>query len=270
MTSILITCVNYNTYDKVMEFLESIKLASQKAQNLPKIDVLIGDNSEKIEPIQCEMPENIKIYHINNQANLGYLGGVNKALELSKIEKNRYDFFIISNVDLRLSPSFFIELTKINIEKDLGWIAPSIISEKEGRDRNPKILSRPSSKRLKILLLFYQFPLLNYLYTNLVYRFKNKALHKRQSDFIYAGHGSFMIFTKNFSQKNHHINFPCFLFGEEIYFAELVKKSNLQTRFTPSIVIYDFDHANTASIKSKKYHELNYKAIKYILETFYN
>jgi len=54
---------------------------------------------------------------------------------------------------------------------------------------------------------------------------------------IYAGHGSIMIFTKAFMMKNLDLEFPAFMYGEEIFFAELVRLSHLETIYVPNIYV---------------------------------
>ncbi len=73
--------------------------------------------------------------------------GLKNAINHLKVQISEFDFVILSNVDLTLEKNFFNNLLKLSVEKSIGWIAPRILSEKENRDRNPKILTRPSYKK---------------------------------------------------------------------------------------------------------------------------
>ena len=55
-----------------------------------------------------------------------------------------YDYVAISNVDLLLKDDFLTQLSNLYVDKDIAWLAPKIWSNKEYRDRNPKIINRYS------------------------------------------------------------------------------------------------------------------------------
>ncbi len=78
--------------------------------------------------------------------------------------------------------------------------------------------------------------------------------HKKKTLFqtcdIYAGHGSFMLFTKAFVLNYPELHYPTFMYGEEIYMAELIKKSQLKVRYTPTLHI-----ANTGNISTGLIHQ---------------
>ena len=269
---ILISCINYNTIDKLNEYLFSIESAFSKHQNNFELEVLIGDNSQIFESVKLKSDkQGIKVKHIDNGGNFGYLGGVRKCLNEEGIELKNYDFLIISNVDVQISENFFSELWNLEIGKKVGWIAPSIFSQKEKRDRNPKIKVRPSVRKMRITQLFYKFPLLHFIYERMIYknrkRIQNSSFDKMKE--IYAGHGSFMIFTKAFLEQWKDFVFPSFLFGEEIYFAELVRKANLLTLYIPSLKVFDFDHASTAKLRREKYYRYNFESVKRLTNLFF-
>ena len=53
---------------------------------------------------------------------------------------------------------------------------------------------------------------------------------------VYAGHGSFIILTKYYLSKVGIVNYPVFLFCEEIYLAEMCRINNLLVRYEPSSI----------------------------------
>tara|TARA_B110001452_G_scaffold181741_1_gene152613 strand:- start:2971 stop:3792 length:822 start_codon:yes stop_codon:yes gene_type:complete len=265
---LIIACVNYNTFDKLYLYLNSIEKARGSCNNDFNVTVLIADNSEF--SIESKLPsfENINIVYHKNKSNEGYIGGIRDAVINLKIDIYSADYFIISNVDVTLTNDFFTELFLIK-NNNLGWIAPSIISEKEGRDRNPKIKKRPSSANLKKLLVMYKYPVLHLIYKNTIYKYKSKKISKYKNDSIYAGHGSFMIFTKKTVNSNGFLDFPSFLFGEEIYFGELMKRENLEVVYNQNIVVKDFDHASTSLIRKSRYYKMNYDSLKIIIKNYF-
>ena len=153
MKKILIICVNYNSYDALHVFLESIDCAAKKVTQSMEIHVAIADNSSDIQEIEESVYPDIHIGKYVTKQNLGYLGGARFTLnKISETDYNGYDYIAISNVDVTLDPSFFAQLETINLS-NVGWIAPSIISHKENKDRNPKILTRPSKRHLQLTRL---------------------------------------------------------------------------------------------------------------------
>ena len=66
------------------------------------------------------------------------------------------------------------------------------------------------------------------------------------------------------------MDYPCFLFGEEIYLAEHLRKRGLKTYYDPNLKVYDSDHVSTGKMKSKAYYQYNYKSIDMLLKEYFN
>lgn len=262
--TILLVAINYNSYLELYDYLDSIN-SNIFVGKYFSIDIYIVDNSSIKQTIDVSRYSNLNL-NIVPANNLGYLGGAFYILN-NKIDPKKYDFTIISNVDVIISSDFFIHLFNIT-HNDIGWIAPSIFSESENRDRNPKIYKRYSKAKLLLLYYMYKYPLLHFLYQKSFYKRKKIKTINEQRD-IYAGHGSFMIFTRVFFLKKPNLNYPVFLFGEEIFFAELMKKYSLRVTYIPNIRIFDKEHISTSKMSSKFYYKCNREAIKYIISNFY-
>lgn len=262
---ILIACVNYNSTGKLLEYLDSLESAQNMANNI-SLTVLVGDNSEEFVAINFNK-YTIEIIHTNNKANLGYFGGIKRALELSNINMYSYDYFIISNVDVTVKEDFLELLEKYETKDDIGWIAPSILSEKELKDRNPKTIEKPSKLQIRIGILFYTFSFLLYLYEIFFYSSKNRSI-KKSNRYIFSGHGSFIILTKEFLKKRIELDYPILLFGEELYLGLLLENNELRVYYEPSLIVYDYDHFSTGKIKNRRKNKLQCKALKYILNNY--
>lgn len=270
MKYILIVCVNYNSYPELSDYLASIE-ASVAACPLPcRVDVWVADNSSEKEVVDTTQYKHIRV-QVKPLDNLGYLGGaaavINNLANLAD-----YDFVIISNVDILLRPSFFeclLHYADNKLEKNIVWIAPRIYSLSEKRDRNPKVQNRYTRWKLRILWAMYRFPVFHYLYFKLIYsRRKNVCSNCLEQD-IYAGHGSFMIFTNSFFEAIGKISYPIFLFGEELFFAEAIRSLGMKVRYVPSIEIDDMDHVSTSKMKSQFYYSCNKQALRFILKEYY-
>lgn len=246
MIKIAIFCVSYNSDKERDAYLASIDTAKRKASDQVHVDVYMADNTTEDNP--------------------GYFGAINRLMQ--KVEITDYDYSIISNVDLILEEDFFQKLADYEGPEDTGWIAPRIWSELEQRDRNPARLFRPSLRKMKILRAFYQYPILDTIYHHTVYR-RKKYYAKSPSGTIYAGHGSLIILTKSYFSRCGIIDYPMFLFCEELYLAENCRKAGLKVVYEPSIKVIDKEHVSIKKMSHRDYCRHNLKAMNYILSIFY-
>lgn len=273
MKKVLLISVNYNSYDKLKIFLKSVADSIRLVNGDFQCDVNIVDNSterEKVRTDEYNIEDKLSISIIDSE-NLGYFGSALKIY--NKYGSNvLYDYIFITNVDLQVNSDFFTVLNSLNINENVAWIAPSIFSKFENRDKNPQRLNRCSKKKLELLYLLYSFPLLERIYSNVIYpkkKAKNYERELKQSQKIYCGHGSFIILTKAFVRKKSTLNYPCFLFCEELFLGETIKNIDLDVIYEPRLKIIDDEHVSTGKLQSKKFYKYNKESISWILETFY-
>ena len=262
---IAIYCVNYHSYDSLNNYLASIDQAVQKSKNDIELTVFVADNSVPAQPIPFHS-ELFMLHLLQTGQNLGYFGAVKHLME--HYPPTCYDYAIISNADVVIPDDFFGKLSKTAFPQHTGWIAPQIFSRQEQRDRNPKILQRYPKKKLQILKCLFTVPPLYNLYTHTAYKSK-KFIHHQPGQ-IYAGHGSFIILTNEYFQRCGIIDYPVFLFCEEIYLAEQCLQQNLRVLYCPELCIHDAEHASTSNMRRSRYCQLNKQAITHILNTYYN
>lgn len=263
MKKIAIYCVSYNSYDEAHTYLASLDNIVKNAD--VELTVFVADNTEvNVKPIDFN-PQYYKL-HIFKCNNVGYFGAINTMM--SQCSPCDYDYAIISNVDLCIKADFFNKLCSITINNNIGWLAPTIFSKQEQRDKNPKILMRYSAKKLSILKVLFKYHWLYNLYTHSAYKRKKYTQHPAME--IYAGHGSFIILTKEYFKRCGIIDYPVFLFCEEIYLGEQCRLHELKVAYEPSLSVEDDEHVSTGSFKGKQYCHYNYKALKYILNKYYS
>lgn len=265
----LIVCVNYNSLPQLESYLVSIN-AAVNAEPSTDLKVVVVDNSKENSKIDTSC-FSYSIDYLYKGKNLGYLGAAECGIKSESECLDQYDYIAISNVDLQLDKFFFVRLSELNItNKQIGCIAPQILSKYENADRNPKIIYRPSHKNMRRLKLMYRYPLLHYLYTNIFYQLRRKHKMKFTGDYIYASHGSFLLFTNSFSFFLKTFSFPSFMFGEEIFFAENLRELSLKTLYCRSLVVYDSDHVSTKNLKRKQYYEWNYQSLSKLTSMYFN
>lgn len=228
------------------------------------LKVIVGDHSEN----NCFcLSKRYNTFECNivGQENVGYFGGIAKLLE--KEEASNYDYVIISNVDVELAEDFFFQLNNKQYDCKIAWIAPLIWSISEQRNRNPFLIDRYSFCKILLLCVMYKVRFFHKLYTITLY--KTKRYRSNEAKYIYAGHGSFIILTKSFFQNYSNIAYPMFLYGEEIYLAELIREKYLLVYYDKDIRVKTVDHVSTGEMKSKFYYECNYKSLVYLIDKFY-
>ena len=263
--NILLLCVNYNTKDSLIDYLLSVKKSLDEINNV-FLKVVVADNSDT--PIEIDnLSNSLGLQYVFTGKNLGYLGAISYAIEEKQILLTEYDYFMISNVDVTVDGSFFKVLSTLRVPDDVAWIAPSIYSNYEKRDRNPQRTCRPTLRHLKLISYLYKYPFLDWMYTNTFYKLKRKE----QQDVydIYAGHGSFMIFTQNLANAGFQLKFPSFLFGEEIYLAELIRTFCMKCIYFPNLKIYDKEHVSTSKLKKHIYYKWNYESVMILINSFW-
>ena len=243
MKKYLLICVTYHSDTELHNFVESVHRAAERVKGQLQVDIEIANNGKE---------------------NLGYLGG---ALPIYNAKAKDYDYVSISNVDLALAPDFFEQLLKID-DKGIGWIATDIYTEKINRHENPCMLSRPTQRNFRIWNIIYSSTWIYRLY-HALYILKSHKTKKYPSCEIYAGHGSFMLFTKAFVDKNPEIHFPGFMYGEEIYLAELVRHAGLTVQYEPILHIDNIGNINTGTMKQSLKSRWSKESLGAIYKTFF-
>ena len=277
---VCILAVCYNSYKESLRYLDSI-YNSIKNVNGTVVFFYI-DNSSIVDKNYVQSVKSYKNkfeIKYTKCENLGYYPSISYVINKLKIDLIDYDYSILSNVDLRVSKDFFANLKTLPKSKDEGIYAPSIYSKTLSLDRNPKITRRPTAKKLKLNRYLY-YSTFTYFILKLgnilrlkirnIINFKRKPYkhQKRHIEQIYAPHGAFKILTNEFSKKNIQINYPIFLFCEEIYLGEMCREHGLKVIYRPDLVVYDSEGASTSLMETKDYRYRNRQALSYILKKY--
>ncbi len=262
---ILIVAVNYNTYPALYDYLSKVEESLDSCSIPIDLKVIVADNSTRREDVDVEKYKRLNLEE-RIFDNLGYLGAAQTVIN-SLDDVTIYDYVAISNVDLSLDKTFFENLVSREFPKETGWIAPSIYSLQEGRDK--KKLTRSPRWRFTIMMLIYKYPLLYSLYYATVYKRRRASADVIDECDVYAGHGAFILLTKRFFKTYKTLNYPVFLFCEENYIAELIQRGGMTVRYVPTLKIWDSEHISVGKINIKRQCKLNYEALKYIRNNFY-
>lgn len=269
--NISIYCVTYNSYEALDLYYKSVKASAENCIEKFTIDFYVADNTEKdFKDINLEASPHIKTKVFAYHQNIGYFGAIRKMMLETNV--GNYDYVILSNVDVKTDKKIFSTLFNYPTPKNCGWIAPQTISISEKRDLNPAVTTRYTANKLKMLRLLYKYPLLLELYKTTLYQ--RKKLSSRKATIscrkeIYAGHGSFIILTKEYFNRCGIINYPIFLYDEELYLAEECRAHGLKVIYEPCLKVIDIGKVSTGKMPSRFYCKCNQEGIEHILRKYY-
>ena len=265
MKRIAIYCVTYHSYKELANYLQSLEAAQPNASEYA-VDVFISDNTDKdFQEIATNLFPSLTVKVFPFLENLGYFGAIGKMMQQTDVLA--YDFVVLSNVDVTVDKTFFKHLGSYPQQPEDGWLAPAIISRADGCDLNPQATTAYPLSKLKILLFLYRHPLVNTLYERTAYRVKRNQQHPAGE--VYAGHGSFIILTHEYFVRCGIINYPVFLYGEELYLGEQCRRHQLKVQYVPSIKVSDIGAVSTGQMRRDFYYQCNAEAIQYIMNTYY-
>lgn len=264
-----IFCVNYKSYRILTSYLQSIDKSGIAAKATATVDVFIADNTDAdIEPIDTSEYagiRNIRVFAFHE--NIGYFGAIRRMMQA--VDTKTYDYIIISNVDMTMRADMLQKLADTVYPENTGWIAPAIISQANGHDLNPQAIHRYTAIKLKTMKWLYRLPMIYNVYVLTLHRLKRKKIQQCPAGRIYAGHGSFIILTGEYVSRCGIIDYPVFLYCEEIYLAEECLRHNLKVVYDPSIAVDDIGKVSTGKAKRSTYYRWNIEGLTYVTGRYF-
>lgn len=280
--SILTICVNYNNDEETAGFVKA--LLAQKG--IFDQRVIIVDNSEPSladSPLRDLAHADRRIWLRYPGKNLGYYGGA--ALGLCEYVKEfpLPQWIIVCNTDIDLiQPDFLSKFCDLYSVNHHAVIAPAIISKLSGKDQNPHMKFRPSRWRMFFYKWFFRYypTLIGYQMLSLVKQrlyalirkiptVNRQKMRQQLPKIIYAPHGSFVIFHRSYFEAGGSLDYPVFLFGEEIFIAETAKRLGLTVAYEPRLQVVHREHTTTSIFKSRKISRFIKEAAKYCADAFF-
>lgn len=269
---VLYVIVNYFNETEIQGFIIQ-QLLKQNAEN---IFIVLMDNGHSPRSKLNQLVETIpNMAVVDSGGNIGYMPPTSKALQYYCQKFGvEPDFVFLTNTDIQIKNNAMISnLTRKYINtNDIGIIAPCIISTRNGKMQNPMYESRLHVMKLNFLIALTHYSLLYNIYIFGAW-VKGKMLAKNTTKLdvhsIYAAHGCFMIFHKNFFTADNRFDRAPFLYGEELYTAEICRLKKLKVIYDSSETVLHKEHTTTGFFRNKKH--LNYlrNSLSYIKQTFY-
>jgi len=290
---ILVIAVTFESDDSTLRFVQNISTMSKGEY----VNIVIVDNSERDDSkvfFTRLRDANPRVICVKTPKNLGYFGGANYGFQNYLKSGQDFDWVIISNVDIVFKDkNFFSNMRKMEDYEGIGVVAPSIWSNKSLHDQNPKILDRPSNRKMEFYRLIYQnlitmniyglFAIVKHIFRYLLWnqflarlrRTRNShseyGSEKYPNDMksIYAPQGACIIFSHRFFDRGGSLDYPMFLFYEEIFVAESARRLGLSIVYNPRLRLMHEDHLSTGLFRSRKMGLYISKSINYVVYTYF-
>lgn len=282
-SSILILCINYHSDEECVRFASELLVD----KNLQMVHLLFVDNSETstLEESLSTLKQirgNFSVRY--SERNLGYFGGAAWGLEQFLLQHEFPDWVIVCNADLHFPESDFIKrlVTYGNMHQH-AVVAPAIISTLSGKDQNPFMASRPSKFRMRFysvvfrfyptLMLYSVLSLMKQKFLNLNGRRRTRrpcaADSQEEPKAIYAAHGACIAFRCQYFEGGGDLCYGAFLFGEEIFVAETVRRLGLTIGYDPRLRVIHSEHKTTGYLPSQKMASFMGQAAAYCAKKFF-
>lgn len=235
--------VNYRSADAFRRFADSLT-----AQGAGNWRLTVADNSVdaaetgRLRAV-AETDERIDVWPM--VGNIGYFGA---AEHVRTRYPDRPLWTVVSNVDIRLDPSFVT--TILRAKADTPVIAPAITAMPSGRPQNPYMRSRPSTRAMLARRLAFSTRLSTAAYT--VAGLAKARLRARPEESrpvpLYAPHGAIIAFHRAYFAAGGSLYHPIWLFAEELTVAEQCRRRGLAVRYEPALRVLHDEHQSTGRL----------------------
>jgi len=228
------------------------------------------ESKNALEEIIKKSKIDIKI--IISATNLYYWGAANYALNEVDLNVNNYpEWIIICNNDILFNKSDLLSKILSFNSKYYPILAPSILTSKTNKDLNP-FMVKPINFLAKV---YYSIFYLNSILGLIIY--KSRQLSKiicssfkstrSQGKFIYAPHGSFIIFSKHFFINGGYLDRNLTMYGEEFTSAEIARNLKMPIYYEPDMEVIHVEHSSNKINWFTSFH-LTKKAYYYYLREY--
>ena len=264
--------VNYFNDNESIKFIKEQYL---KQGTTDCLFLLVNNGATDSNVLKREINNWNKIELITPDKNLGYFGALNFALDyIAEKFKTYPDKVIFSNTDISLLSSDLIQnISKLKIETNVACVGPAIFKEGISVNQNPFMMNRVSRGKLLFLKTLFSNYSAYLLYQWFAYLKENTfaATKKEVPNMdVYALHGSFLIFGKSFlTSCNHMLKDAPFLFGEEIFLAEICRREEFVLNYNKAFSIMHHEHSVTGKYKSKQTVFYLHQSISLLLEKYF-
>lgn len=255
---ILIICVDYFSEVETRSYIKKVKDIAEY------VDVVVVCNSGLI---SVNYTDGVYVYDLND--NLGYMEAAHQGLNMYLKQNPMPDWIILSNTDIDFPNPDIFDRLRLDSRLDCV-IAPDIVTL-EGIHQNPFLKKRPSFTKIKFLTIVYGSSILNKIYSSLSLLRRNKCFRSVEmaGESIYAPHGSFVMFGRDYFTVSPTLEHPTFLYGEELHIAERARLKSMRVIYDKDYSIMHREHVTTSKIPSFSKAKIMRDSLLAILKEYY-
>jgi len=262
---IVTVCYNQEVY--LREFINNLNLINIEYH------MVVVNNGKRLTHV--ENNNNLNIITVENE---GYLAGLKAGflyLE-NKVKLHDNDVIVLCNPDIEFASGFddAFSLFQPSLINDVWLLAPSIRVPSSNNELNPNMKRGLSNFHYYYLsaemLNFFNFVVFRW-FKNVIKILAGKLLNKKEltsSEEIFAPHGSCMITNANSIRVTQMLDFPIFLWGEEVCISHAIRTNDGIIIFVPDIKVIHKEHTSTSLISSYKSYRIwkkSFSIYKYFL-----
>lgn len=279
---VLFLCINFHGRDSTVRFVRSV----DKQTIRPHVKVLVIDNSvgeDDANYLASNLGDSATV--LRPGKNLGFFGAAAWGYRQVAGAAELPPWVIVSNADIEIAQCDFCErLDQMWIgDHEVHIVAPAIISKRTGLDENPRMRVRPTRARMRFYYFLYRSYYAYFLYQCFSLLKKrlmsvaggrvtrsDKVPRLQHGEPIYAPHGAFIAFHRSYFDNGGALDYGSFLFGEEIFVAELARRRGMTVRYDPSLCVVHDSHSTTGVIKNRTMLAYERASIEYLVRTFFS
>lgn len=273
---VVLIVINYKKPELVQKLIASM---NGMAVSERVLTLVVDNETTRHSQDVLEELEGSNVRVLFEEKNLGYFGGAQLALTWVKESGLAPEWVIISNSDIEFSQkSFWERLLSLPVTEDLGVIAPRIASGISASDQNPFQGKRPTATRMhfyKWCFRWYVTGAAYYMLGLLKDSLKGKSQAKTSQaaakrEEIYAPHGAFIVFHRNYFERGGDFVHGAFLYNEEFTVAETCREKGLKVVYEPSLAVEHAEHATLGVLPSRAAIKFHGEASRYTAERYFS
>jgi GT2 family glycosyltransferase len=208
--------------------------------------MVVLDNSESADEVarlRALAAGDPRVTVVVTPRNLGYYGAAQWWVEREPMTAT---WRAVCNTDVWLSTDCFLRrLSQLQSPPEI--VAPDIVALPGRRAQNPFMVRRPSARRMLLRRLALSHRGSAWLARRIALgqQYLRRRDDTKTSQEIYAPHGSFILFHREFFERGGSLRHPPFLFGEEITVAERARELGQRVGFRPDLTVAHLEHQAT-------------------------
>lgn len=276
-----VVTVNYGSNDDTRRLVESLV----RLENSDRCRIIVVNNGATNETVGelNELAEHHPIDVLHVEENLHYWGAAAFALERMYPDPQRMpEWVVVCNNDTEVADRFFLNKLFAYDPTRYHVIAPAVLSMTTGRDQNPFLRTGLGVfERFKWKLYFSSYQLARLLLLAYWGRLRVERLLARRrpalsartnrvASRIYAPHGAWMIFSREYFRLGGKLDRSFRMYGEEITTAEIAKRIGAAVYYCPDLCVFHREHATMGTRLTRAKYQLEREAYRYFCEEYFH